>query len=400
MRDPAGNGGTEQVLERLWGFLGALRAEGIAGSPARREDFFRALAVSAPRDAAAFYWRARVTLVDDVRLVPAFDAVFGSWFLLREHPAPVSPAGEESSGVPAPRGTDTGVLPPAEAVLGSGAHAGADTVTSTREFGATGDSRARLLRALEAEWRRVLPSVRSRRHRPSRSRGTLALRATARLACRTGGEVVYLRHLTRPPRLRPVLLLVDVSGSVKQHTPDLLRLAHAATRAATGGAEVFTFGTRLTRVTAALAHPDTGRALTAVAHAVSDVDGGTAIGASLAEFIATPRFFSLARGAVVIVVSDGLERGDCDLMLRCTRRVALAGYRLLWWSPLACAPGYRPVTRGIAGVLPWLDRLGGVRDLPSGLAELRHVPDVCARPRREAFREWPDTNPRRQSWQS
>ncbi|ASR36010.1 hypothetical protein BAY61_14485 [Prauserella marina] len=386
MRDPARDG----VRELLWGFLGALRAEGLAVSPARTEDFFRALAVSAPRDAVALYWRARLTLVDDVGLIPAFDAVFGSW-MLREEPA--DPAGHGSTGVPAPRGQDTGEPPVDEAVLGGGARAGADTVTRTRAFGATGD-RARLLRALEAEWPRALPTTRSRRRRLSRSRGTLALRATARLARRTGGEIVYLRREVRPPRNRPVLLLVDVSGSVKQHTPDLLRLAHTAVRAE-GRAEVFTFGTRLTRVTTALAHPDTGRSLAAVAHAVSDVDGGTAIGGALDEFVANPRFLSLARGAVVIVVSDGLERGDCDLMLRRARRLSLLGHRLLWWSPLACSPGYRPVTRGIAGVLPWLDHLGGVGDLPTALAELRHLPGVRARPRREALRDWRPAHPGR-----
>jgi uncharacterized protein with von Willebrand factor type A (vWA) domain len=207
-----------------------------------------------------------------------------------------------------------------------------------------------------------------------------------RQARRDGGELTRLRWTTRPPRARRLLLLLDVSGSLKQHTPELLRLAYTAREAAPGRTEVFTFGTRLTRVTGALTAAGVDPALAAVSRTVTDADGGTAIGEALRRFLANPRFLALARGALIVVISDGLERGDCTAMVRATGRLSRLGHRLVWWSPLACSPTYRPVTRGMAGLLGHLDHLGGVRDLATGLSEVERIPAVVASPRRAAWR--------------
>jgi uncharacterized protein len=182
-------------------------------------------------------------------------------------------------------------------------------------------------------------------------------------------------------------VLVDVSGSQRAHSPDLLRFAHAVVRAS-DRAEAFTFGTRLTRVTAELDTPDVDAALAAVSGCVLDADGGTRIGAVLEQFLAGGRTVALARGALVIVLSDGLERGDPAPMAAAARRLARLSHRLVWWSPLACDPAYRPVTRGMRAVLPELDALSGARDLPSLLEEVRRLPETCARPRRTAIRAW------------
>ncbi|MFC7640721.1 VWA domain-containing protein [Streptosporangium lutulentum] len=146
-------------------------------------------------------------------------------------------------------------------------------------------------------------------------------------------------------------------------------------------------------MTPALSHPHLDRALRAVSGKVTDADGGTAIGAALQEFLSVPRFTALARGALVIVLSDGLERGDHEPMVRATARLSRLGHRLVWWSPLACSPTYSPVTRAMAAQLPSLDHLGGVRDLPTGLAEVRRLPAVLSGPRRAAARRRPTPRP-------
>jgi uncharacterized protein with von Willebrand factor type A (vWA) domain len=187
-----------------------------------------------------------------------------------------------------------------------------------------------------------------------------------------------------------VLLLIDVSGSCKATSPDLLRFAHEVVRA-TDRAEAFTFGTRLTRVTRELDTPDVDAALDALSACVFDADGGTRIGAALAQFLANSRYVALARGALVIVLSDGLERGDPALMVGATRRLSRLAHRLVWWSPLACDPAYKPVTRAMRAVLGDLDALGGARDLRTLLAEVRRLPGTSARPRRTASRAWSTT---------
>jgi uncharacterized protein with von Willebrand factor type A (vWA) domain len=373
------------AADHLWGFLHALRRAGVGPAPPKQADFLRALAESAPRDIVSLYWYARVTLVSGVADLKTFDQVFDTWFRRGETETLVVPP-EEDSEVEAPHGGDDGELPPQDAVQGDGVEASALTVAGRRTFGRSDDRQRDLMRSLRTEWPARLPTMPSRRRRPARYGRRLDLRLIWRQARRNGGEIVRLRWTARPPRTRRLLLLVDVSGSLKQHTPELLRLAHAAVQGAPARTEVFTFGTRLTRVTAALSRAQVDRALEAVSGEVLDADGGTAIGAALEEFLGNPRFLALARGALVITLSDGLERGDCTAMVRSTERLSRLGHRLIWWSPLACSPTYRPVTRGMAEQLPSLDHLGGVRDLETGLAEVRRIPAVLAGPRRAAVR--------------
>jgi hypothetical protein len=187
-----------------------------------------------------------------------------------------------------------------------------------------------------------------------------------------------------------VLVLIDVSGSLRQHSPDLLRFGHQVVRSAER-AEVFTFGTRLTRVTRELGARDVDTALAALSTRVLDADGGTRIGVALQQFLDNPRYVALARGALVVVLSDGLERGDPAAMAEATRRLSRLGHRLVWWSPLACDPAYRPVTRGMQAILGHLDALAGVRDLPTIVQEVRRLPEMAARPRRTVIRNWSTT---------
>ncbi|PRX65956.1 hypothetical protein B0I32_10692 [Nonomuraea fuscirosea] len=379
--DPAG-----LAADHLWGFLTGLRAAGLPAAPPKRADLLRVIAESPPSDLTALYWYARVTLLQDAGDLPAFDRVFDAWF--RQGPLDDPPLPRDDERTPSPGAPGHDDPPPHELRPGDGTRASTLSTYGTRDLGRTGERGHVLMRALEAAWPAALPATPSRRRRPARTGDRLDVRHAWRRARRHDGEIVDLRRLARPPRPRRLLLLVDVSGSLRQHTPDLLRVAHTALRAAPARTEVFTFGTRLTRITAALSHPYADHALTSVARLVTDADGGTAIGAALHRFLANPRYAALARGALVIVLSDGLERGDPAPMVRATARLSRLGHRLVWWTPLACSPEYRPATRAMSAQLPSLDHLGGVRDLATALAEVRRLPAVLSGPRHTAARHW------------
>lgn len=353
----------------------------MGAAPAKQADFLGAIAEAAPRDVKALYWYARVTLLTDITGLPSFDDVFDSWFVHGAAIEAVVPPPDDVDGAVV---GSSGSLSTADARPGGGVEASAVATTGGRTFGPSDARQRDLMRALRDAWPPNLPVIPSRRRRPARMGRTLDMRRIWRQARRDGGELIQLRWTTRPPRTRRLLLLLDVSGSLRQHTPDLVRLAYTAP----ARTEVFTFGTRLTRVTSALARAGVDPALAAVSRAVTDADGGTAIGEALSGFLANPRFLALARGALIVVISDGLERGDPTAMVRATERLSRLGHRLVWWSPLACSPTYRPVTRGMAGVLRHLDHLGGVRDLATGLSEVERLPAVAAGPRRAAHLSW------------
>jgi uncharacterized protein with von Willebrand factor type A (vWA) domain len=380
---------TRQVQDHLHAFLRTLTETGVAVSPPKRADFLRSVVASPPEDVAGLYWRARLTLVTDREAFQTFDAVFDAFFggghLLVQEQAPEPPDAEGETA--APNAGGEGELEPLEPSSGSGRHASGVDLHSTRRFAPTSAAARDQLREVGATLADVLPRILARRLRPARRGGRLDIGRVLRAANRSGGEVVTLTWLRRPPRPRRVLLLIDVSGSQRLYSPDLLRFAHEVVRVA-GRAEAFSFGTRLTRVTTALDTPEVDRALEAVSATVLDADGGTRIGTALEQFLANGRLLPLSRGALVIVLSDGLELGDPAAMAAATRRLARLGHRLLWWSPLACDPAYRPVTRGMRAILGDLDDLAGARDLDSVLAQVRRLPEITARARRTATREW------------
>jgi hypothetical protein len=186
---------------------------------------------------------------------------------------------------------------------------------------------------------------------------------------RNDGEVLRLRRLKRRLRPRKILLLIDVSGSMKARTEENMRLAHALSQAA-GNVEVFTFGTRLTRVTRALRLKRREQALNAAAHLVSDWDGGTRIGDALQAFLAVPRFGAYARGAAVIVLSDGLERGEPSALRDAVAKLSRRAWRLSWLTPLASNPAFRPQTEALMAIQPFVDDLS---DGGSTAAVVAHV---------------------------
>jgi uncharacterized protein len=170
--------------------------------------------------------------------------------------------------------------------------------------------------------------------------------------------VIELPRLARKSHQRRMVLLIDISGSMKQHTDAYLRFAHALAQTAER-IEIFTLGTRLTRITRALKVRNRTQSLALAAGIVSDWDGGTRLGDALTAFLAIPRFAGFTRGAAVIVLSDGLERGDHTTMTQAVQQLSRLVWRLVWLTPLAASPDYRPETAAMRAVLPFIDSLAG-----------------------------------------
>jgi hypothetical protein len=341
-----------RALAPFLAFAPALRAAGFAAAPEQTEGFIAAVGLLGPRSLRDVRLAAHAVFGPVPERKPEFDAVFDGVFLGRAIAAPMP--GEAEDLPQAFDAADFAELPEAGEASETGAEATGAERLSRRDFAVErADAAARLLRRRAAH---DLPRRRSRRL--ARGRGGIADPARAfRQMLRRGGELVSLPTRIRRARQRRVLLLIDVSGSMKAATEGTLRLAHALVQGAER-VEAFTLGTRLTRITRALAHRDPTAALTRASGLVADWDGGTRLGEALAVFLSVPRFAAFARGALAIIVSDGLERGGPEALAAATARLRGLAWGLLWLSPLAADPRYRPETGAMRAIAPLLDRLG------------------------------------------
>ena len=225
-----------------------------------------------------------------------------------------------------------------------------------KDFAEYSDAERAAARALLVRLARRTPQRLSRRTRPTRRRREVHdLRATVRASLRHGGELLERRYREPAERPRRLVLVCDVSGSMAPDARMLLQYLQASVAARTR-VEAFVFGTRLTRVTRELAGRDPDRALARAAEHVSDWSGGTRIGAALAE-LNREHGRRIGRGAVVVILSDGWDRGDPDLLAEEMARLSRTAHRLLWLNPLAADPRYEPLTRGMQAALPHVDHL-------------------------------------------
>jgi uncharacterized protein with von Willebrand factor type A (vWA) domain len=343
-------------LRPFLAFPAALRAEGFPAAPEQTESFLAAIGLLGPRSLSDLRRAAHAIFGPGPERAEAFDAVFDAVFLGRAFAAPAPGTSEDM-----PNAYDAGAddLPPE---AGEEEPSGAEATAAERLFArslAAGDADA-TLRAFARAVPGALPRRRSRRTVAGKGRLADARRAFRQML-RRDGELSALPTRRRRDRQRRVLMLIDVSGSMKQGTEDRLRLAHALVRAGER-VEVFTLGTRLTRVTRALVHPDRAQALARASALVSDWDGGTRLGEALAVFLSVPRFAAFARGALVVIVSDGLERGGPQALVAAMARLRGLAWGVLWLSPLAADPAFRPETGALTAILPALDRLGSGAD--------------------------------------
>ena len=335
-------------------FAGLLRINGFAVAPEQTTAFLAAIDLLGPRSLDDIHRAGLATLAPPPERRAIFDRLFDLHFRGSEAIEGAGPEDEEVVRLQEEgRGEDE--TPLADEANESGLAAARNEALVARRFEqrTTGDALRRFARDAPSR----LP--RRRGHRRMRARrGPFAdLRRTLRDSVRNDGEVLRIGRLRRRPRPRKVLLLLDVSGSMKARTEDNMKLAHVLIQAARD-VEVFTFGTRLTRVTRPLRLKRREQALNAASNLVSDWDGGTRIGDALQAFLAVPRFAGYARGAAVIVISDGLERGDVTALRDALAKLSRRAWRLSWLTPLATGPGFRPQTEALIAIARYVDDLG------------------------------------------
>lgn len=339
------------------------RAMAAAGGPSgtdRSAEAVRALGALDLTSRADVYWAGRLTLCRGPEDLSRYDRVFDA-LMAGDYPR------YRLRSVPTPRAVAmvaTGQGPAAEDE-DADADAGPDLRVLRSSASRTEVLRQRDVATLSAEERRLLHSALaalslagqtrpSRRYRPA-TRGRIDPGRTARELLRNGGEVAALRRRRHTTQPRPVVILVDVSGSMSPYADALLRFAHAATRRRRVRTEVFTIGTRLTRVTRELASPDPEVAMAAVSAAVPDWSGGTRLGELLKEFLDRWGQRGTARGAVMVLLSDGWERGDAALLGEQMARLRRLARRVVWANPRKAVPGYAPLAAGMAAALPYVD---------------------------------------------
>jgi uncharacterized protein len=361
----AGGAPMDEGLARLVGFGRLLRQRGLPVGTGRILTFCRAVAALDRLDRRGVYWAGRVAMVARKEDLAAYDEAFDHWFPTQMDDVLAVVAGwvsnvSGSQGIEAAfdQGVQEERWEPAEGaedgeapigVLASGAE-----VLRAKSFDELSEAERlqahHIIRALAVH----LPHRRSRRYRPSPYGRRFDLRRTLRASLRTQGEPFQRAWRARRVRPRPLVLILDVSGSMSAYSRALMQFGFAAMRAGRR-VEVFCFGTRLTRVTRALARTEPDDALREVAAAVVDWNGGTRIGASLKELLDRWSQHVAMRGAVVVLCSDGLERGDPALLAAQTARLSRLAHRLIWVNPLKGSARYEPLARGMAAAMPHLD---------------------------------------------
>jgi uncharacterized protein with von Willebrand factor type A (vWA) domain len=366
-------------------FVTALRRAGLSCSPDRAVRLAEALRLVPPGDAETLYWTSRVVLMSAREQLPVFDAVFAAVFRAGFDPAariaaPAAPAAPQAAGAEESRTRPAAAdhrtarsvqhpQPPARAVASAGqdgpdggagkreavlAMASPDEHLHAMSFAELSPAEIQEIRRLASRLLLATPTRLSRRTRKSvHSSARLDVRATVRAARRSGSDTPRLLFARRRAQRRKLVLLCDVSGSMEPFARIFVALLQGAV--ATAGAEAFVFSTRLTRLTRQLSLQDPDEALARAAAAAPDWAGGTRIADSLRRFVDEHGRRGLARGAVVVVFSDGWAQEDPEQVAAQMARLRRLAHRIVWVNPRKAAPGYRPLVGGMAAALPYCD---------------------------------------------
>jgi uncharacterized protein with von Willebrand factor type A (vWA) domain len=341
----------------LVGFAAALRVAGLPCDAQRVQAYLGAVGEIDIADPNQLYWAGRLTLCAEPDDLPRYDDAFAAWFTGAERAT-------RRTTVQRPREVTMAALTDVDGGNGDGQQrpdelkvAASDTeILRHRDISQLTSVEREHLRELMATLHLAPPLRRAMRLRPHR-RGRLDSARILRTMRATGGEPMRLAYRNRTRRPRRVVLLLDISGSMTPYADALMRFAHAVVRAAPATTEVFTVGTRLTRLSRQLRARDPQEALTAASRAVPDFAGGTRLGETVRVFLDRWGQRGLARRAVVVLFSDGWERGDASLLGEQLARLRRLAHRVLWVNPHAGRDGYAPVQSGIAAALPHVDRL-------------------------------------------
>jgi len=377
-----------RALARLIGFGRDLRRRGLPVGTGRIVTFCRSAAALGALDREDLYWAGRGSLISRPEDVEAFDAAFDAWFrqgvrieldlpgAVDAVEAPDGDGGAEDlevvqDHIVAREWHDMEEGEEAEGEASIRIVASAMEVLREKSFAdLTEEERrrvARLIRRLAVQ----VPMRKTRRYRPATSGPRFDVRRTIRRSLRTQGEPFHRAWRVRGTRTRPLVLILDISGSMAPYSRALVQFAFAA-MAAGRRVEVFCFGTRLTRVTRTLRTKDPDRALHEIGRLVEDWEGGTRIGASLKELLDGWSQRAAIRGSVAVVCSDGLERGEPDLLREQMARLRRLVHKIVWVNPLKGSPHYEPLARGMAAALPSIDEFLPGHNLES-LEELGRV---------------------------
>jgi uncharacterized protein with von Willebrand factor type A (vWA) domain len=367
-------------------FVTALRRAGLSCSPDRAVRLAEALRLVPPSDVDTLYWTSRVVLMSAREQLPVFDAVFTAVFRSGFDPA-ARLAGQGAPAAPPAAGTEEARTRPAAAdnraarsaphgqqpppAVASAGQTGPDdrdvrerdavlAMASTDEhlhgmsFAELSPAEVRDIRRLASGMLLATPTRLSRRTRKSaHSSARLDVRATVRAARRSGSDTTRLLFARRREQRRKLVMLCDVSGSMEPFARIYVSLLQGAV--ANAGAEAFVFSTRLTRLTRQLSRRDPDEALARAAATAPDWAGGTRIADSLRRFVDEHGRRGLARGAVVVIFSDGWAQEDPDQVAAQMARLRRLAYRIVWVNPRKAAAGYRPLVGGMAAALPYCD---------------------------------------------
>jgi uncharacterized protein with von Willebrand factor type A (vWA) domain len=346
-------------------FDGALRARGVAAGPRRAQTFAEVVHALPPRSTSELYWRARVSMLPTIEDLERFHAAFVACFgagdddALQEMAKAISPPPPPEDQAKRP------TLPPAPSdrvAEGDAARqapeqwilASSEERLAERDFEELdADERAAILRLISRV--RVAAEHRwSRRRRAAPHGDRFDFRGTLRGAARTQGELLRRRATVRRRTLRPLVFLLDVSGSMAPYARALVQYARV-NAIARPRVRAFAFATRLTDLTPLLRRGDDRGLMTALGSAVRDFGGGTRIGASLRTFNDAYGQRGVARGGTVVILSDGWEREDPELVRHEMERLRRLTRRIVWVNPHKRHPAYEPLARGMAAALPYLD---------------------------------------------
>ena len=364
-----------EALGRLIGFGRELRRRGLNVGTGRIVTFCRGAAALGALDRTDLYWAARSSLISRPEDLETFDTAFSEWFregVRVELELPVPPPADGRESERGNLGDPLGSLVVEEDRIVAKEWHGLDEDEATegeaairivasgvellrdKSFAELTDAErarvARLVRRLAVQ----VPTRPTRRYRPASAGERFDVRRTLKRSLRTQGEPFHRAWRARGSRARPLVLILDISGSMAPYSRALLQFAFAA-MAAGRRVEVFCFGTRLTRVTRVLATKDPDRAMREVGRLVADWEGGTRIGASLRSLLDEWSQRAAIRGAVAVICSDGLERGEPDVLREQIARLRRLVHRIVWVNPLKGSPRYEPLARGMAAALPSID---------------------------------------------
>jgi uncharacterized protein len=382
------------------GFGAALRAAGLPVGPGRSERFAAAVTLVRPGTAAELLNCALATLVSSREQAAILRAVFAEVF----GPLPDGVGPEAATQMPAHPGSRPDAETIAQAATAARTHAtligviresgpdGSDDGTqapdreisrpylgspaerlSGTDFAELSDSELAELAELMRQLTLAVPARRSRRHRPGPGGRRTDMRATLRQARRSGGHAFRLIGRVHTSRPRRLVVLCDISGSMEPYARAMIQLLYCAAGGAS--AEVFSFATRLTRLTPALARSTPAEALRRAGEAAPDWLGGTRLGAALKEFNDRYGRRGMARGAVVLIISDGWDTGDPVVVRREMQRLSLVAHRIIWVNPRTKSAAYEPLAGGMAAAWPYCDAVvsahtvDALADLTAALAD-------------------------------